>query len=108
MTRSMARAQTRTDTRAREQHTRSPLPFSNSIAREAPTAPRGHRLVPAGEDLFRVVDPTGRIIGHLRVLGADSGHRYRAQRYHSPSGRFRCVGDFWSAYDAVESLRSGA
>lgn len=63
------------------------------------------RLVSAGEALWRVIDPNGRVIGHLQVLPHGYETRYRARRYHSSTRAFRDLGDFWSADDAVDSLR---
>ncbi|WP_298036555.1 hypothetical protein [uncultured Microbacterium sp.] len=70
-------------------------------------SPREH-LVRASDRLWRVVENgTERIIGHLRVMSADEGLRYRAERLHRPTSTFRPVGDFWRADDAVQSLRNG-
>lgn len=69
-------------------------------------APRAtYRLAAAGPALWRVIGPTGLIIGHLRSLALEQGDRYRAQRYHAASGTFRTIGDFWSADEAVDCLR---
>ena len=63
------------------------------------------RLALASALLWRVVDRTGRVIGHLEAYSAGGGVRYRARRFHSGSRAFRDLGDFWSADDAVECLR---
>ncbi|MGC5223287.1 hypothetical protein ACPW96_11935 [Micromonospora sp. DT81.3] len=63
------------------------------------------RLQPAGHDLWRVLDPSGHVIGHVQSFSHPLGVRFRAKRYHSPSTRFRDLGEFWSADDAVASLR---
>lgn len=67
---------------------------------------RGVRLVRATADLWRVVDTSGRVIGHLQLVPHPLGRRCRARRYHAPTSRFRDVGDFWSADDAVAALRA--
>lgn len=66
------------------------------------------RLIPVATAMWRVVDPTGRAMGHLQRLTAPQGERYRARRFHAASGSFRDVGEFWSAQDAVDALRYGS
>jgi hypothetical protein len=63
------------------------------------------RLVRAGADLWRVADRHGRIIGHLRVVETGLGVRYRAERFHPATGALRAIGEFWSADEAVRTLR---
>jgi hypothetical protein len=63
------------------------------------------RLAPAAPGRWRVVESTGRIIGHLDALPHPGGARYRARRYHAPTRAFRDIGDFWSPDDAVDALR---
>ena len=65
------------------------------------------RLAEAAAGLWRVLDPQGRIIGHLEAQPEQQGIRYRARRFHSASHAFRDLGAFWSADDAVECLRLG-
>ena len=62
------------------------------------------RLVAAGPARWRIVDGTGRAIGHLQAIGHADGERYRARRFHAPSRAFRDLGEFWSADDAVECV----
>lgn len=64
-------------------------------------------LVRASDHLWRVQGAAGRILGHLRVIADPLGIRYRAERLHLASGRFRLIGDFWGADAAVEALRNG-
>ena len=63
------------------------------------------RLVAAGPGLWRVLDPGGRVIGHLQAVGQGADIRYRARRFHAPSRTFRDIGEFWSADDALDCLR---
>ncbi len=63
------------------------------------------RLHAVGNGRWRVLDATGRIVGHLDAVPELLGVRYRARRYHAPSRALRDVGDFWSADDAVDCLR---
>ncbi len=63
------------------------------------------RLERAGDHLWRVLDVHGAIRGHLRIVADPLGIRFRAERLHRASGRFQLVGEFWSAEDAVASLR---
>lgn len=65
----------------------------------------GIALTPAAPSLWRVLDPAGRIIGHLEVRDGDSGVRYAARRFHGATHRFRELGEFWSPDDALECLR---
>ena len=46
------------------------------------------RLAPVAADRWRVVDSSGRIIGHLDALVRPGGSRYRARRYHAASRAF--------------------
>lgn len=64
-------------------------------------------LVRASAHLWRVQDPSGRVLGHLRLIADPLGVRYRAERLHLATGQFRLVGDFWRADDAVAALRNG-
>ena len=73
-------------------------------ARASPPAP-AERLQRAGHDLWRVLDPSGQVIGHVQSFSHPLGVRFRAKRYHAPSTRFRDLGEFWSADDAVACLR---
>lgn len=63
------------------------------------------RLAVAGPALWRVVDASGRVIGHLQALAEGAGVRYRARRFHTASHTFRDLGEFWSADDAIDCLR---
>ncbi len=66
--------------------------------------PNRMRLVPAAPSLWRVVEPGGRVIGHLQEVVQAGGIRFRARRYNPAAHVFRDLGDFWSADDAVECL----
>ncbi|SFS06144.1 hypothetical protein SAMN04487846_2069 [Microbacterium sp. cf046] len=68
------------------------------------TRRRDLRLVEAGPALWRIVDRSGRAIGHIQVVGHDQGDRYRARRFHAATRAFRDLGEFWSADDAVECV----
>lgn len=78
------------------------LPFATPALSQA----RGVHLARAAADLWRVLDSAGVAIGHLQVVTHPLGLRYRARRFHTATGRFRDLGDFWSADDAVASLRA--
>ena len=80
--------------------TEQPVPALSGGARE--------RMQRAGGDLWRVVDPSGQVIGHVQSFSHPLGVRFRAKRYHAPSTRFRELGEFWSADDAVACLRYSA
>ncbi|MDY0909561.1 hypothetical protein [Microbacterium sp. CFBP9034] len=63
------------------------------------------RLAAAAPALWRVIDRSGRVIGHLQALSQGQDVRYRARRFHAASRAFLELGDFWSADDAVDCLR---
>jgi hypothetical protein len=44
-------------------------------------------------------------VGHIRAISSDGGWRYAAERFHTASGSFRRLGEFWSSSDALECLR---
>ena len=62
------------------------------------------RLVAAAPSLWRVVEPGGRVIGHLQEVAQAGSIRFRARRYNPAAHVFRDLGDFWNADDAVECL----
>ena len=74
---------------------------------EALAAPEGTpvRLSPAAPGLWRVLEGSGRVIGHIQARAAEAGLRYRARRYHAESRAFRDLGEFWSVGDAIDCLR---
>lgn len=55
--------------------------------------------------LWRIADPRGVVVGHVRAIAADDEWRYAAERFHTATGRFRRLGEFWSPADALECLR---
>lgn len=76
------------------------------LPRVAPTiGVPGIRLVPAGPALWRVLDRSGRAIGHLQAVLTTEGVAWRARRFHRASRDLRDLGDFWSPDDAVDCLR---
>ena len=74
---------------------------------DTPVVPPGAsvRLAAAAPALWRVIDGSGRVIGHLQALTAGAGVRYRARRFHAASRAFHELGEFWSAGDAIDALR---
>jgi len=63
------------------------------------------RLLAVGPRLWRVLDRRGRALGQLSAAGEPDDVRYRARRFHAPTGAFREVGEFCRAEDALECLR---
>lgn len=63
------------------------------------------RLAFAAPALWRVLDASGRVLGHLQAVPDSRGMRFRARRFHPASRAFRDLGDFWSPDDAVDCLR---
>lgn len=77
---------------------------------ESPAAPQlapgsGAELVTVAPARWRVLDRSGRAIGHLDAESTPTGTRFRARRYHAPSRSLRELGTFWSPADAVDCLR---
>lgn len=62
-------------------------------------------LQPAGHSLWRVIAAQGRVLGHLAAVDHPLGSKFVARRYHPAAGKFRDLGEFWSADDALECLR---
>lgn len=77
------------------------------LADESPAVSHllGVHLIHVAQGRWRVVDATGRAIGHIANDAVSAGTRYRAQRFHAATRMFRDVGAFWSADDAVTALR---
>lgn len=55
--------------------------------------------------LWRIADPRGVVVGHVRATASERGWRYAAERFHAATGAFRRLGEFWSAAEALECLR---
>lgn len=75
-------------------------PRAPLLTRSAPV-----RLVPAAPSLWRVLDATGRVLGHIQTSRDREGVRFRARRFHATTRTFRELGEFWTADDAVDCLR---
>lgn len=74
-----------------------------TIAMEKPRVSAAVRLLPVGVGLWRVLDGTGRALGHLAAR--EEGARFTALRFHAGTATFREIGAFWSAAEAAECLR---
>lgn len=74
-------------------------PHTSGPRRAAP------RLVAVRADRWRVIDATGRIIGHLDDVSDGTGARFRASRYRRATGALIAVGEFSRQTDAVDALR---
>ncbi len=70
----------------------------------APLAGWG-RMTHVAAGLWRIADPRGVVVGHIRAVAADGDWRYAAERFQVSSGGFRRLGEFWSSTDALECLR---
>lgn len=81
---------------------------SPAIVTAAPilTTMRDTRLQRAASDLWRVIDASGRILGHLQTVAHPLGVRYRARRFHPATARLRDLGEFWAVDDAIGALRA--
>lgn len=76
-----------------------------TIGSERPPTVRGVELRQVSARRWRVIDRTGRVIGHVRVEDGGGGRRFHAERFDLRAARMREVGAFWSASEAVECLR---
>ena len=70
------------------------------------------RLTCAAPALWRVMDASGRVIGHLQASAQRQGVRYRARRFHTASRTFNALGispALWnvSATRCCEAMTSG-
>ncbi|MCM3696777.1 hypothetical protein [Microbacterium oleivorans] len=65
---------------------------------------RGYRLVVVSDRVSRVVDGSGRVIGHVARAGDGDDARFRARRFRATSGGFVDLGGFWHLEDAVAAL----
>jgi hypothetical protein len=63
-----------------------------------------YRLAPVSGRRWRVLDASGRAIGHISVRGDDSGPRFVAERFRVALGGFVDLGSFWHIEDAVTVL----
>ncbi len=70
----------------------------------APPVIRGFAFRPVSSRRWRVIDRTGRVIGHVRWEEAGGGLRFHAERFDLARARLRQLGAFWSAREAVECL----
>ena len=66
---------------------------------------RGVTLRAVSARRWRVLDRTGRVLGHLRAEAVSAGTRFHAERFDLAGRRLRELGAFWSAAEAVECLR---
>jgi hypothetical protein len=69
------------------------------------SAPRGLEVVPRRGGLWRVSRADGVVLGYVERIADEGGGRFRAKRMLQRAAGFTIVGDFWSADDAVDSLR---
>jgi hypothetical protein len=65
----------------------------------------GVRTIHVAQGRWRILDATGRALGHVTTDASPAGLRFHAQRFHAPTRLFRDVGLFWDADDAVAALR---
>lgn len=72
-----------------------------------PHLPAGapEQLQQAGPAMWRVLGSRGLVLGHLAAVSHPLGVKFAARRFHPATGRFRDLGEFWSADDALECLR---
>lgn len=68
-------------------------------------AVRGAALVAVSTRRWRVLDRTGRVIGHLRAEQARDGVCFHAERFDFRGARMRDLGAFWNPQDAIDCLR---
>jgi hypothetical protein len=64
----------------------------------------GPTLVAVRDGLWRVVDRTGAVLGHIERQAHSDGERYLARRIVMPSRRIE-LGAFWRMDDAADCFR---
>jgi len=69
-----------------------------------PAAVRGCSFHPVSPQRWRVLDRSGRVIGHVRWEECADGVRYHAERFDLARARLRPLGAFWTAREAVDCL----
>lgn len=55
--------------------------------------------------LWRATRPDGAVLGYVEVLDTADGERYLSKRLRARAQGFLPVGEFWTADEAIESLR---
>lgn len=68
------------------------------------TAPRGPRLVPVKEGLWRVTGRSGTVLGHIERRADARGDRFAARRLVAPTRSLE-LGEFWRIDDAADCFR---
>lgn len=64
----------------------------------------GMSLVSVTPTLWRALERTGAIAGHVELLHTPEGERYRAKRFATARAAFVVLGEFWSMDEALECL----
>lgn len=72
---------------------------------DAPPVVRGFALHPVSARRWRVLDRSGRVVGHVRAEPTPDGTRFHAERFDLAARRMRPHGAFWTADEAVQCLR---
>lgn len=67
---------------------------------------RGTAVVPLANGSWRVTRRDGTLLGNVEPVNEERGTRYRAKRF-TRDRRFRAIGEFWTAHEAVDALRFG-
>ena len=75
----------------------TPLPLAST--------PRGVTVLALHSHLSRVTRPDGVVLGYVEVVDSADGERFRSKRLRARAQGFLVVGEFWSADEAIESLR---
>lgn len=68
-------------------------------------APPWARVTAVSPDLWRVADPRGRVMGHVRTVLTERGWRFCVERFDSRTRGFRRLGEFWRPGEALDCLR---
>jgi hypothetical protein len=56
--------------------------------------------------LWRATRPDGAVLGYVELLDTADGERYLSKRLRPRAQGFLPVGEFWTADEAIESLRA--
>ena len=81
----------------------APIP-DHTVLRTAPPLVHGRSFILVRDDLWRIVDPAGAVIGYIERLDGIEGERFSARRIVFAT-RSRELGVFCRLDDAVDCFR---
>lgn len=55
--------------------------------------------------LWRATRPDGAVLGYVEIIETGEGERFRSKRLRPRAQGYLIIGEFWSADEAIDSLR---